>query len=543
MKTNSSPSRGRALNIRAGSAARLSGIILLCGAAASAARGQCDPRWYATDGVGGADPAVYCVTVWDRDGEGPLVPMVVIGGVFTQVGSMPAGYIAAWDGTAWSDLGGGVNGTVNSLAVMQTGELVAAGTFTEAGGVPANRIARFDGSAWSAFSTGMNNAVQAVAVLTSGDVVAGGSFSNAGGAAVNRIARWNGSSWSAMGVMNSTVWTLLALDDDRLVAGGQFTYTTSVPANKIAHWNGSAWTGMGVPNNTVLSLGRASNGDVFAGGLFTYVGVFASRIARYSFTTGWSAMAGGINGPVWAIRTLQNGEVVAGGTFLIADGQYINGIARWNGTNWGPMGLGMENPPNVLGLAQLPGGDLYAGGGFSIADGLWSPGLARWATPGAPVIVSQPESTASCPAGPASFVVVAEGEAALEHLWQAELDPGVWSDLADGDLYHGSTRIASVSGATSPTATFTAMEQFRSDRIELAVRCVVTGSCGNVVSNSAVLLVCPADFDCTGFVDTEDFDAFVRAFEAGTDNADFDGSGFVDTDDFDAFVRAFEAGC
>ncbi|GMV24501.1 MAG: hypothetical protein AMXMBFR58_05320 [Phycisphaerae bacterium] len=54
---------------------------------------------------------------------------------------------------------------------------------------------------------------------------------------------------------------------------------------------------------------------------------------------------------------------------------------------------------------------------------------------------------------------------------------------------------------------------------------------------------CPADFDASGFVDTDDFDAFVLAFEAGTDDADFDGSGFVDTDDFDAFVVAFEAGC
>jgi hypothetical protein len=54
---------------------------------------------------------------------------------------------------------------------------------------------------------------------------------------------------------------------------------------------------------------------------------------------------------------------------------------------------------------------------------------------------------------------------------------------------------------------------------------------------------CPADFDGTGFVDVDDFTAFVLAFEAGTDNADFDDSGFVDTDDFDAFVAAFEAGC
>ncbi|GMV25823.1 MAG: hypothetical protein AMXMBFR58_18540 [Phycisphaerae bacterium] len=54
---------------------------------------------------------------------------------------------------------------------------------------------------------------------------------------------------------------------------------------------------------------------------------------------------------------------------------------------------------------------------------------------------------------------------------------------------------------------------------------------------------CGADFDGTGFVDTDDFTAFVTAFEAGTDDADFDGTGFVDTDDFTAFVIAFESGC
>ncbi|MCC6426539.1 MAG: glycoside hydrolase family 16 protein [Phycisphaerales bacterium] len=54
---------------------------------------------------------------------------------------------------------------------------------------------------------------------------------------------------------------------------------------------------------------------------------------------------------------------------------------------------------------------------------------------------------------------------------------------------------------------------------------------------------CPADFDRTGFVDTDDFDGFIEVFEAGYECADFDRSGFVDTDDFDAFVRAFELGC
>ncbi len=54
---------------------------------------------------------------------------------------------------------------------------------------------------------------------------------------------------------------------------------------------------------------------------------------------------------------------------------------------------------------------------------------------------------------------------------------------------------------------------------------------------------CLADFNSSGFVDTEDFDAFVFAFIAGDSAADVDSSGFVDTEDYDTFVHAFEAGC
>ncbi|MDX2118623.1 MAG: matrixin family metalloprotease [Planctomycetota bacterium] len=54
---------------------------------------------------------------------------------------------------------------------------------------------------------------------------------------------------------------------------------------------------------------------------------------------------------------------------------------------------------------------------------------------------------------------------------------------------------------------------------------------------------CPADFNGDGFLDFTDFDAFVAAFEAGTNNADFNNDGFIDFTDFDAYVAAFEAGC
>ncbi len=59
----------------------------------------------------------------------------------------------------------------------------------------------------------------------------------------------------------------------------------------------------------------------------------------------------------------------------------------------------------------------------------------------------------------------------------------------------------------------------------------------------SISLACRADFDGSGFVDVEDYDAFVTAFMAGAGSSDFDLSGFVDVEDFNSFVQAFELGC
>ena len=57
------------------------------------------------------------------------------------------------------------------------------------------------------------------------------------------------------------------------------------------------------------------------------------------------------------------------------------------------------------------------------------------------------------------------------------------------------------------------------------------------------LIHCPIDFDHSGFVDFEDFDTFVRAFEVASPASDFNNDGFVTADDFDDFISAFNAGC
>ncbi len=70
-----------------------------------------------------------------------------------------------------------------------------------------------------------------------------------------------------------------------------------------------------------------------------------------------------------------------------------------------------------------------------------------------------------------------------------------------------------------------------------------TGTCTEWRLDLFTSQVCPADIDGNGFVNGDDYDAFMAAFVAGSSDADFDANGFVNGDDFDFFAAAFESGC
>ncbi len=149
-----------------------------------------------------------------------------------------------------------------------------------------------------------------------------------------------------------------------------------------------------------------------------------------------------------------------------------------------------------------------------------------------PVVITDPPADASTQAGGSvQFQVEATGSG-LAYRWRMG-----GADLGDGLLPSG----AVISGSAAATLTISGVT-VSEDGASLS--CRVSGPCTSEVSAGATLTVtCPSDFDGSGFVDTDDFDAFVFAFIAGEESADFDGTGFVDTDDYDAFVHAFEAGC
>ena len=102
--------------------------------------------------------------------------------------------------------------------------------------------------------------------------------------------------------------------------------------------------------------------------------------------TTWSTefLIHGLSNTVWSTTIFDDGSgpaLYAGGQFLFAaGGTQVNGVARWSGLHWTPLGDGVANG-SVLAMAVHDDGSgpsLYVGGSFSQAGGIPTGGIARW---------------------------------------------------------------------------------------------------------------------------------------------------------------------
>ncbi len=325
-----------------------------------------DANWVSLNpGMPGADSEMWAIAV-DASGN------VYVGGDFIVIGTVVANYIAKWNGSAWSALGGGMDSDVYALAVSGT-NLYAGGDFTNADSVTVNFIAAWNGSAWSALGKGMDSDVYALAVSGS-SLYVGGDFANAGTVSASYIAKWSGSAWSALGKgMDSDVYAL-ALSGSTLYAGGDFIQAGTVSATNIAKWNGSAWSALGKGMDSDVYALAVSGSTLYAGGDFIQAGgVSANYIAAWNGSA-WSALGGGMDSDVYALA-VSGSTLYAGGDFTNANSVTVNHIAAWNGNAWSALSAGMNGDVHALAVS---GTNLYAGGGFAAASGLTPNYIAAW---------------------------------------------------------------------------------------------------------------------------------------------------------------------
>ncbi|MCB0212770.1 MAG: hypothetical protein KDJ52_25735 [Anaerolineae bacterium] len=335
---------------------------------------------------------------------------VFVGGISVDhAGGRPVNHIAQWDGQRWSDLKGGLNGTVDALLVNGN-TLYVGGQFSLAGSVGVSNIARWNivNQSWSSLGSGTNKRVRTLA-YSNGILYVGGDFTAAGNTNAHYVAWWDGNVWHRFGQsaeIGDDEVRALAVQGNNVYIGGTFGYVevggVPVSANKIVQWNKAT--------DKWFTLGNGLDGDVdalaiignelYVGGNFTQAGTInAKDIARWNLATNqWSSVGGPIgsstcNGSIYCEEvnafTVIGTDLYVGGIFTVAGSTVVNNIARWNtvSQSWSALGSGInvvaDSPrydSGILGLATN-GVDIYVAGDFDPAGDHPASGLAHWGPP------------------------------------------------------------------------------------------------------------------------------------------------------------------
>jgi hypothetical protein len=157
-----------------------------------------------------------------------------------------------------------------------------------------------------------------------------------------------------------------------VVADAQAVYPVRIdPTFSDANWSA---LGLGM-NNAVCAL-AVSGTNLYAGGYFTRAGgTAATNIAKWDGST-WSALGLGVesSGSVFALA-VSGTNLYAGGSFTRAGGTTATNIAKWNGSAWSALGSGLDG--SVWSLA-VSGSNLYAGGAFTTTGGTTATNIAKW---------------------------------------------------------------------------------------------------------------------------------------------------------------------
>lgn len=356
-------------------------------------------------GVGGmSTPVVYALFVGDL-GKGPRL---FAGGTFATAGGNPAARVAFWDGSNWAPLLSGTNNTVRAFAMRQGPEgpeLCVAGIFSNAGGAPMAHAARWNGQSWMPFANSPNEGGLAFGEWESAagpQLVLGGAFTQVGGKTARGLALLKaGETWQAVdGGLDGAVRAFATADfgqGEELYLGGAFKYGQGTQLRGITRWSEGVFhpLGNGLGDHTAASTyallvhDDGSGNALYAGGSFkTAYTPGTAYIARWDGIS-WSSVGGGLgpvgfgSGVVYALATFPDAagpQLIAAGRFSEAGPRNVGNIARWDGTEWHPVGNG-EFSPFIYALQVYDDGDgpwLYAGGSFSTLMGQTVNRLARW---------------------------------------------------------------------------------------------------------------------------------------------------------------------
>jgi hypothetical protein len=389
------------------------------------------------NGVAASYVARWDGSSWHAVGSGfasgaSVNELVVHGGNVVAAGRINEYFgIAQWTGAAWSTLGAGLkNGaqpaTVTGLVSNGT-TLYASGNITASGATPLGPVVAWNGSAWSVLTGGVSSAALG---LTGTSLVANANPTPTGAPHV-----WSGSAWQLFNAATSANvstngYTNLGSD---LYAGGSNAFGIVSPATVLggfARFDGSSWTQLGQAWTPDMHGFDGSgyceltyHGDLYVGGTAAFFGtgdhyLNSPGLARWDGAN-WNAIGAGgqhfdlavwndsliasidgsvkvWNGSTWRrlahnqttastfdtfgnMLSVWQGQLYCVGPTTINFGSVLaNGVVRWTGSDWVPVGGGIDDPSGYAGAVTAWGSNLVVGGVFASAGGVVVQNLTIW---------------------------------------------------------------------------------------------------------------------------------------------------------------------
>lgn len=219
------------------------------------------------------------------------------------------------------------------------------------------------------------------------------SASSIGGiAAPSGIAKWNGTNWAAVGNqnLNMSIFCMAIFNNELYIAGN---YGSG--GSGIKKWDGTNFVSIGSNftggTNPSINTMVVYNNSLYVAGRFTTIGSSSvNGIARWNGTN-WEALTSGT--VVYAMSNQSRGIaamcVYNNELYVTCDEQtglkdnntgFDNGIAKWNGTTWSSLGSGQSSA--AIHAMTVYNNELYMvqAGGYGVIDGnqVYGGQLVKW---------------------------------------------------------------------------------------------------------------------------------------------------------------------
>lgn len=262
----------------------------------------------------------------------------------TSFGGQKVG-ILIFDGESWTEV---PNVFVYTMAMGNSGEIYAGGSFTAINGIPARNVAKYQAGIWSSLGNGINGRVNGLIVGKSGRLYAVGDFDSAGTTEVSYSAVWDEEDrWRDPQMPFGNGFFLYKDSEGKIYYsnnGSVYEFIEPTYATQPGTFTWITRGGVYGSSDTVsfYSAVKDNKGTLLIGGSFRFyfqyvenVGnsiYFASNITKWLGTHGVS-LGIGMDGPITDLSPGPNGDLLATGNMIQAQGNVVDKIGIWNGSS------------------------------------------------------------------------------------------------------------------------------------------------------------------------------------------------------------------